>query len=414
MIKTIFNSFGRTLGRILCYILIGIVIAVLTGLVHVKAAERSDNFLSNIKYLPSYVQAYNWSGPNSYKSISSVKYTFGDLYPNLFNNSDDRLLYPVFNSGSVVYSIAGPLGDNGRSFVFDLPTRISKQMYTAVTTHICYSGGNMPNVSRIGAGDSYATALTTSPKYGSTNKLYFSPLTFSPNGTSLTVYCGAYFSIIQPNEQSASFHIRMDGVNNSNVVYFLMGIDVQSLGNADQVTSAQIENIVKNSGLATASSVQEVNTAVKKVQEEVSGTKSAIDDLNDQQQKNHKETMDYITDDTEPDSDISSLGTVQGLLPAGPVDSLLNIPVYFLSVLTSSMSGTCVPIEGKFIFNSNLSIPCFSTLIYDNNSIPSSLMFFINVIPSAFILIMYFKHLYKKVDRAVSMDSTADDEWGVI
>lgn len=268
MIKTIFNSFGRTLGRILCYILIGIVIAVLTGLVHVKAAERSDNFLSNIKYLPSYVQAYNWSGPNSYKSISSVKYTFGDLYPNLFNNSDDRLLYPVFNSGSVVYSIAGPLGDNGRSFVFDLPTRISKQMYTAVTTHICYSGGNMPNVSRIGAGDSYATALTTSPKYGSTNKLYFSPLTFSPNGTSLTVYCGAYFSIIQPNEQSASFHIRMDGVNNSNIVYFLMGIDVQSLGNADNLTPAQVETIVKNSGLATASSVQEVNTAVKKVQEE--------------------------------------------------------------------------------------------------------------------------------------------------
>ena len=145
--------------------------------------------------------------------------------------------------------------------------------------------------------------------------------------------------------------------------------------------------------------------------------------INSQQETNDKldqtneelgEMNDFIQDDTEAstsDIDMDSLGTVSGLLPAGPVDSLLNIPFTFLSVLTSSMSGTCVPITGTFVFDSTLSIPCFDSF-YDE--VPDYLMNFINLIPAGFILILYFKHLYKKVDRAVSLQSTADDEWGVI
>lgn len=125
-----------------------------------------------------------------------------------------------------------------------------------------------------------------------------------------------------------------------------------------------------------------------------------------------KETNDYITDDTEPNADISALGNVQGLLPEGPVDSLLNIPFMFLSVITSSMGGVCVPMEFNFVFDSSLTLPCFSEQFYGN--VPDLLLNFLSLIPSAFILIKYFKYLYKKVDRAVSMDSNADDQWGAI
>ena len=46
-----------------------------------------------------------------------------------------------------------------------------------------------------------------------------------------------------------------------------------------------------------------------------------------------KETNDYITDDTEPNADISALGNVQGLLPEGPVDSLLFVafPLFIIA-----------------------------------------------------------------------------------
>lgn len=132
----------------------------------------------------------------------------------------------------------------------------------------------------------------------------------------------------------------------------------------------------------------------------------------DEQNKIQQEQNDFLMDDTQPDVDISSLGTVSGLLPAGPIDSLLNIPFKFLSVLTSSLSGTCTPISGTFVFDTTLTIPCFSDSFY--NEVPEFLMNFLSLIPAGFILITYFKYLYKKVERATSMETTADDEWGVI
>lgn len=153
---------------------------------------------------------------------------------------------------------------------------------------------------------------------------------------------------------------------------------------------------------------KETNKKLDEVKEEIKKQTEEQKKFNEEQKK----TNDFIMDDTEPNSDISSLGNVQGLLPPGPVDSLLNIPFKFLSVIVSSLGDLCVPLSGKFVFNSTLTLPCFTPLFYDR--VPSSLMIFINLIPSAFILIKYLKHLYKKVDRAMSMETNADDEWGVL
>ena len=169
---------------------------------------------------------------------------------------------------------------------------------------------------------------------------------------------------------------------------------------SDDPNSKLLTEINKNQ-IITNEKLDNINNNQKQTNEK-------LDDVN----KNVKETNDFLKDDTEPDSDISALGNVQGLLPPGPVDTLLNIPFTFLSIVSSSLSGTCVPLTGDFVFGSTLTIPCFGNLFYDN--VPSALMVFINLIPSAFILINYFKHLYKKVDRAVSLQTTAEDEWGVI
>lgn len=152
----------------------------------------------------------------------------------------------------------------------------------------------------------------------------------------------------------------------------------------------------------------------KELQEETNNKLDGIQNEQNQTNQELGEMNDYIQDDTPAstdDIDMDSLGTVSGLLPKGPVDSLLNIPFTFLSVLTSSMGGVCVPITGTFVFDSTLSIPCFDSF-YDQ--VPDYLMNFVNLIPAGFILIMYFKHLYKKVERAVSLQTTTDDEWGVI
>lgn len=162
------------------------------------------------------------------------------------------------------------------------------------------------------------------------------------------------------------------------------------------------------SSTITNNKLDGINSAIGDTNNKLDNVNSAIGDTNNKL----NETNDYIKDDTAPSSDISVLGNVQGIFPPGPVDSLLNIPFQFLSVLTSSFGGVCVPMSGTFVFDSTLTLPCFSEVFYSN--VPAALMVFINTIPSAFILIKYFKHLYKKVDRAVNMNANADDEWGVL
>lgn len=151
-------------------------------------------------------------------------------------------------------------------------------------------------------------------------------------------------------------------------------------------------------------------------------TQKEIDAMNKNAQQQHADSQaqlqeqqkqtDFITSNDEPDADISSLGNVQGIFPPGPVDSLLNIPFQFLSIVTSSFSGTCTTMTINDFMGTNISIPCFSETIY--NKTPDFVMIFMDLIPAGFILIIYFKHLYKKVDRAVSMETDSDDEWGVI
>lgn len=165
----------------------------------------------------------------------------------------------------------------------------------------------------------------------------------------------------------------------------------------DSQSQAQIDAI-------NNASQNQIDAANKNSQAEIDATNKNTEATKDQ--------TDFLKDDTAPDSDISVLGNVSGVLPPGPLDSLLNIPFKFLSVLTSSFSGTCVPISGTWVFDQTLTIPCFSEIFYDN--VPAILMTFIDLVPATFLLIKYLKYLYKKVDRAASMESNSDDEWGVI
>ncbi len=190
-----------------------------------------------------------------------------------------------------------------------------------------------------------------------------------------------------------------------------VGYTYESMGSA-----ALSESELKNAMSSALTDVDnKLNGMWTNISSNIDYTKSQNDQIMSKQDETNKkmqETNDFLKDDTDPDVDVSSLATVSGLLPAGPVDSLLNIPFKFLSVISSSVSGTCVPVQTSWVFDSTLTLPCFSDQFY--NDVPSALMNFLSLIPSAFILITYFKYLYKKVDRAVSMNSTADDEWGVI
>lgn len=85
--------------------------------------------------------------------------------------------------------------------------------------------------------------------------------------------------------------------------------------------------------------------------------------------KNHKETMeglyeirDSITDTTIPD--VSNFGQdYAGYLPAGPLDSIVNMPKTLLIGLLDDFNQTCSPIDLTLPFvDRNITIPCLNTL----------------------------------------------------
>lgn len=406
MINKIFNwtlgSFFRTLGRILVYILVAfIAMLFISGKVH---AESVPLYLPNDNrqiIVPAYARFYSLNGL-SYTANSTGAYSDYGYYV-----TEDT----VTSNGS------------GEVICFDTSTALVENVTYTITIYLGSLNNSyyyVPNINyktpSIGTTLSSAITYWSNRDYGlNLNYNVYSSSRFGfvdADGNDLLIYANYLVYVITPTRNGKAVCIPFNASVTTTYPTIFYGFTYDVLGNLDNLTTSDIQNVISSSGLATASSVDEVNESVAELKTELNDVNSSIEEQTQQQQQNHEETMNYLTDDTAPESDISSLGNVQGLLPPGPLDSLLNIPFKFLSIITSSMSGTCVPLSGTFVFDSTLTLPCFSELIYDD--VPEYLMFFINLIPACFILIKYLKHLYKKVDRAVSMNTTADDEWGVL
>lgn len=231
------------------------------------------------------------------------------------------------------------------------------------------------------------------------------------NYIELTGLSGKLFGTLNNINIKGYESVTIDGL--TNFKYFVNTYDknenyIRTITNGNQTITITPDEYYMAISMSRNDYDSKLSLTGKKCGNRIDETNDKLDQLQESQNK----TNDYIMDDTPPEADISELGNVSGLLPPGPVDSLLNIPFNFLSILTSSFGGVCKPIEGKFVFDSTLSIPCFSSLFYDK--VPSALMIFLDIVPTAFMLISYFKHLYKKIERATSMETNSDDEWGVI
>ncbi len=130
-----------------------------------------------------------------------------------------------------------------------------------------------------------------------------------------------------------------------------------------------------------------------------------------------EQTKDFVTDTKQPDAgDIANADSIPsvGLLPSGPIDSLLLLPLNIMNSITSSLGGTCSPIVAPLPFSNGqkLTFPCFGDTLYKGDF--AILATLVGSVASALILYGYFKHLYKKVDRATSLESNDEDEWCIL
>lgn len=127
----------------------------------------------------------------------------------------------------------------------------------------------------------------------------------------------------------------------------------------------------------------------------------------------NQQTYDWLTDNSEPNVDASGLGSVGGWLPAGPVDSILTLPVVLAQGILGVFTGThtCTPIVLPLnISGVNLTIPCLDE--YFRMSGISLIWNGIGAIISGFIIYDTFKWLYKFVDDTLTFRENNSSMWG--
>lgn len=108
--------------------------------------------------------------------------------------------------------------------------------------------------------------------------------------------------------------------------------------------------------------------------------------------------------------DTNGLGNVAGWLPAGPVDSILTLPLSLINAILGGLGSSCSPLQVPLPFVSNtLTLPCINILFSQINGV-STLYTWLGPLASAFILYYYFKALYKWIDEKLSLKD--DSEWG--
>lgn len=100
------------------------------------------------------------------------------------------------------------------------------------------------------------------------------------------------------------------------------------------------------------------------------------------------------------------------LLPAGPVDSILTLPLLMLNTISTNLSGSCSPINVTLPYvNRDIQLNCVNDF-YTNVGLGNFLSF-VGLVVSVIMLINYFVFLYNWLDHVFTLSHMNVEIWGV-
>lgn len=362
----IFSSFFRTLGRILVYILIGFLLCYLLkdvkipglfNILQVNALTIQDGINQVEIKQPANAKFHNINA----NGMTDISTTFGQDVPVYESQMN---LNPNGYGGAVSFEVEGGFlaGYNYAITTYIGFTYDSLDYY--VTLNNRYSNQNAICNFGYCSGNWNGGYYFSSVKY---SRGYTPQIINIPYGNGL--YYGFYATqilyIFTANASAESVLIPFNAnISTSLRSIYLLGYNIEQLGQNDLVTNSSLNSAIANSGLATASSVSSVQNSVNQVQQEVQGTTNAIDNQTQQQQANHEETMDTITDSNTSESTNSASSFFSNFNTN--THGLTGIITAPLTAIQSLSSKTCSPLVLPLPFvNENLTLPCMRT-IYDS------------------------------------------------
>lgn len=135
------------------------------------------------------------------------------------------------------------------------------------------------------------------------------------------------------------------------------------------------------------------------------------------EQEKTNQKLDNINSSLTDSSPISleKLNDTAGWLPAGPVDSILNLPLSLLNNLSTNLNKQCTPVSLTIPFidkNNTLVLPCLANTLSDNVENFDSFYTWLGLTVSCILLYKYLMSLYVWVDKVLTLRLQMYEDFG--
>ena len=371
-----FGSFFRTFGRFIFYILIGILISYLLKdfkmpkidiwqVLDVQAETRFSVYTGNTTdYDEGLINSIN---VNYFSSLGLNSYNKGNVYNCSSNSSCSGNVNYDLSYGGIVWR--GTMANYGFDFVHDTLQVITTNHLYSYSYNFCVPSGVTSWNNKIyvntgmGSGRGDALSLLRFDYYSNENMEW---LHYDISGANVvdTTNCYTMYNLFNYTGGNANtIKINLKTSSFSNQYIGILGYKLEDLGATNGLTSSQVQNIIDNSGLASASSVNQVQQSVNQVKTELNNVNSSIEEQTHQQQENHEETINTITDDRINENGASDFanGLNREYSSLTPFSDFINLPLRWIQLLFSSQN-SCQPINLPlpYLNNKTLTLPCMT------------------------------------------------------
>lgn len=364
MIKDVFKSFFRTIGRILAYLVIG------AGIVYISS--QFTHFIMPVSAAVLTKNGYHVTVGNSELPYRTGVGAGGYNRPNilLYNLSEVDVLTAKFNflildvcTGNLFTNDNVTIENTGTNAYFDSNSLVIYKTGMSCPFGDGYNGEVIKVQMQVG-------------KY------------VDSQGDGL--YAGSYLKII----------------NTYN--YYTTTIFRSAVVSDEDVLTGLLQNNITND------LQREILNEQKEFNKKQDQTNQKLDELNKNQSETNKKIDDVNKNITSEDGPkLDALENSAGWLPAGPLDSILNLPLSLLQNLSTNLSKTCQPVSLPLPYvDKTVELPCIST-IYSQIEGLNVWLNTIGIIASAFILFFYLVRLEKWVDDTLTLrENSYIDNWG--
>ncbi len=300
-------------------------------------ATNLPNWASDIDY----VQRASIFKCSSKSSCSEVSSSTGLI-------KDDGY-YIIYNTTGQTLNDYG-LGVNHYVGILDPNILYSYSLYLCSNKSIGSSSKSITTTSN----SSYGW-LGTKPNYQWANYYGLSATALKDLSTNESYTCDYSYSfnaIFSPGSTNTSINYFLSSSTSiSNVELYVIGYKLEALGNYNNLTASDISQAIENSNIASASSVEEVQTSLEEVKTELQGAK-------EEQSKTNDILSDGNVDDSIEEGK-SFFSNVADTTPTGSLGQFLTIPLTFVQSLLDT---SCKKIELPLPFVSKkIYLPCLDT-----------------------------------------------------